>query len=158
MRRIDADALSAFVGDLRSTLHKEQSTFKAMTESEFEMKDNMLLNFQYAIDNTPTVEVNQIEFKAYNEGFKDGVEQGIKLSEDAQDEWIPVSERLPEIAKSCLVQLSNGYITMGKYHSIRGGSWVFIDTTIQFAYPKDSVIAWQPLPERYKEGGAENER
>lgn len=56
MRLIDADALSAFVGDLRSTLHKEQSTFKAMTEIEFNTRDYMLLNFQYAIDNAPTVE------------------------------------------------------------------------------------------------------
>lgn len=61
MRTIDADALSAFVGDLRSALHKEQSTFKAMTQSEFEIKDNMLLNFQYAIDNAPTVEPYQGE-------------------------------------------------------------------------------------------------
>lgn len=74
---------------------------------------------------------------------------------EEKNRWIPVSERLPEIATTCLVQLSNGYITMGKYHSIRGGSWVFIDTTIQFVYPKDSVIAWQPLPEPYKKEGAE---
>jgi len=56
MRTIDGDALSAFVGDLRSTLHKEQSTFKAMTEIEFNTRDYMLLNFQYTIDNAPTVE------------------------------------------------------------------------------------------------------
>ena len=56
MRTIDADALSAFVGDLRSTLHKEQTTFKAMTELEFNTRDYMLLNFQQTIDNAPTVE------------------------------------------------------------------------------------------------------
>lgn len=56
MRLIDADALSAFVGDLRSTLHKEQSTFKAMTEIEFNTRDYMLLNFQQTIDNAPTVD------------------------------------------------------------------------------------------------------
>ena len=33
------------------------------------------------IDNAPTVETSKIEHKAYNEGFKDGVEQGIRLSE-----------------------------------------------------------------------------
>lgn len=60
MRLGDLDALSAFVGDLRSSLHKEQSTFKAMTQSEFEIKDNMLLNFQYAIDNAPTVEPDKL--------------------------------------------------------------------------------------------------
>lgn len=56
MRPIDADALSAFVGDLRNTLHKEQSTFKAMTDIEFNTRDYMLLNFQQTIDNAPTVE------------------------------------------------------------------------------------------------------
>lgn len=56
MRMIDGDALSAFVGDLRSTLLKEQSTFKAMTPIEFNTRDYMLLNFQQVIDNAPTVE------------------------------------------------------------------------------------------------------
>lgn len=63
MRLGDLDALSAFVGDLRSTLHKEQSTFKAMTQSEFEIKDSMLLSFQYAIDNAPTVELTETEIQ-----------------------------------------------------------------------------------------------
>ena len=55
MRLIDADVLSAFVGDLRNALHKEQSKFKGMTPIEFDTRDYMLLNFQYAIDNAPTV-------------------------------------------------------------------------------------------------------
>lgn len=74
MRLGDLDALSAFVGDLRSTLHKEQSTFKAMTQSEFEIKDSMLLSFQYAIDNAPTVEPNLSE--VYQEGHYDGHIEG----------------------------------------------------------------------------------
>ena len=55
MRPIDADALSAFVNDLRSALHKEQSKFMGMTDIEFNTRDYMLLIFQYAIDNAPTV-------------------------------------------------------------------------------------------------------
>ena len=39
------------------------------------------------IDNASPVETSKIEHKAYNEGFKDGVEQGIKLSE-TPGEWI----------------------------------------------------------------------
>ena len=86
MRLGDLDALSAFVGDLRSTLHKEQSTFKAMTQSEFEIKDNMLLNFQYAIDNAPTVEAFTKEDMAgaYNEGYACGSRE----SERPKGEWI----------------------------------------------------------------------
>ena len=40
------------------------------------------------IDNAPIVEDWKLEHKAYNEGFKDGVDQGIKLSERPQGEWI----------------------------------------------------------------------
>ena len=39
------------------------------------------------IDNAPTVETSKIEYKAYNEGFKDGVEQGIRLSYRPQGKW-----------------------------------------------------------------------
>lgn len=38
------------------------------------------------IDEASTVETSKIEHKAYNEGFKDGVEQGIKLSQ-TPGEW-----------------------------------------------------------------------
>ena len=36
------------------------------------------------IDNASPIEINKIEYKAYNEGFKDGVEQGIRLSDRPQ--------------------------------------------------------------------------
>ena len=39
------------------------------------------------IDKAPTVETSKIEYKAYNEGFKDGVEQGIRLSYRPQGKW-----------------------------------------------------------------------
>lgn len=44
-------------------------------------------NAMELIDNAPTVVTNKIEFKAYNDGFKDGVEQGIKLEKRSQGEW-----------------------------------------------------------------------
>lgn len=40
------------------------------------------------IDNAPIVETSKIEYKAYNEGFKDGVDQGIKLSERPHGKWL----------------------------------------------------------------------
>lgn len=55
MRLGDLDDLSAYVADLRSMLCYEQSTFKAMTQSEFERKDSMLLHFQHLIEDVPTV-------------------------------------------------------------------------------------------------------
>ena len=71
------------------------------------------------------------------------------LEERPQGEWIPVSERLPEIATRCLVQLSDGHITIGEYFSIE--KWCLIETSYSIAFPKEVVIAWQPLPETYKE-------
>lgn len=41
----------------------------------------------YQINSALTVETSKIEYKAYNEGFKDGVEQGIKLSDRPQGKW-----------------------------------------------------------------------
>lgn len=96
MRNIDADALSAFVGDLRSTLHKEQSTFKAMTQREFEIKDNMYLNFQYAIDNAPTV---QPEYFPPCEDCNKKMEEirqaydNMKAMERPKGEWIIVRNK-----------------------------------------------------------------
>ena len=92
MRLIDADALSAFVGDLRSTLHKEQSTFKAMTEIEFNTRDYMLLNFQQTIDNVPTVCNDN-----YSMGYQDGVRK--VLSERPQGKWL--DEKLVAFHLTC---------------------------------------------------------
>lgn len=46
-----------------------------------ETMEELANTMEDAIDNAPTVETSKIEHKAYNEGFKDGVEQGIRLSE-----------------------------------------------------------------------------
>ena len=71
------------------------------------------------IDNAPTVEISKIEYKAYNEGFKDGVEQGIRLSDRPQGKWsrykrrcrmsndklndaIKTIKKLCEVQKTCI--------------------------------------------------------
>lgn len=75
MRLIDADALKTPIEDRIDNI----------PASEY---DNGWNNAIYAvideIDNAPTVETSKVEYKAYNDGFKDGVEQGIKLSEKPQ--------------------------------------------------------------------------
>lgn len=72
-------------------------------------------------------------------------DQAIDILEKSR--WIPVTERLPNIATKCLVTLSNGYITIGEYFSIE--KWTIIETSYGIVYPKESVIAWMPLPEPY---------
>lgn len=100
MRLGDLDALSAFVGDLRSTLHKEQSTFKAMTQSEFEIKDSMLLSFQYAIDNAPIVDLKDIYQEGHYDGHLEGYTKAIN-EERPQGEWKLVSNINNDIDVVC---------------------------------------------------------
>ena len=122
---------------------------KALTEAHINMK----LTFDIAtfncvmntIDNAPMVNISKIEHKAYNEGFKDGVDQGVKLSERPQGEWILVSERLPEE--------DNDYIITYKSFEENVVSKSWFNTRVGFAI--DNVIAWQPLPEPYKKGSKE---
>lgn len=76
----------------------------------------------------------------------------------SQDEWIPASERLPEEnicddgyhepSKWVLVQARNGHMYTTRYWT-RDKKNVWTD----LEYP-DDIIAWRPLPESYKEGGA----
>lgn len=97
----------------------------------------------YNIDNAPTVEL-----------LMGRMTNGVIIPiERPTGEWIPVSERLPEIATRCVVQLSNGYITIGEYFS--NEKWTIIETTIQFVYPKETITAWMPLPQPYKEEAEE---
>ena len=65
------------------------------------------------------------------------------------NEWIPCSERLPEKPKFC----DKGYLVQEKH--VRepfsaywdGSKWFDIDGEVI-----DEILAWQPLPEPYKEG------
>lgn len=70
--------------------------------------------------------------------------------------WIPCSERLPEDRKEKLVYLSSDRITVAVYNEHRlprsgysiGWGYRVPDSYIDFE--KETVIAWQPLPEPYK--------
>ena len=95
-----------------------------------------------------------VEMAGSPDDFPDEERECVHYSEcRPTGEWIPVSERVPEIATRCIVQLSNGYITIGEYFSI--AKWTLIETSLQFVYPKETVTAWMPLPQPYKEGGRE---
>ncbi len=73
------------------------------------------------------------------------------LEKRPQSEWIPVSDRLPDISERCIVQLTDGYITIGSYLGI--DNWMCKEIS-SYSYPTKCIIAWQPLPESYM-GGAE---
>ena len=93
-------------------------------------------------------------------------------SEKTQGEWIPVSERLPESRDWYLGLFKEpdtdfigipyicdyvGEVTKGTTNE----GWILrhctdVDTASDY-FRNLICIAWQPLPEPYKKGGAENE-
>lgn len=80
------------------------------------------------------------------------------IQQDEDDGWIPVDERLPEEDGTYLVTFKNGIkVCMVGYGSCErtvlghpiGHGWYSLEET-QY-YVEDSIIAWMPLPEPYKE-------
>ena len=62
-----------------------------------------------------------------------------------EQEWISVSERLPDDDRTKVVTLANGNVEAGYYSN---GDWWCVGDTI--ALENSTVIAWMPLPEAYK--------
>ena len=81
---------------------------------------------------------------------------------EQEPEWIPVSERLPDDRKKCLVTFKGGYVGIMCYASNLYGvdeydfcdekgmaGWFDYDRELGH-YSRDDVIAWLPLPTPYK--------
>ena len=68
--------------------------------------------------------------------------------------WIPVSERLPEIKmpyEECYLVTDGRFCWMAYY--IREKEWIFADcTNCKNKIDWTGIVAWQQLPEPYKEG------
>ena len=66
-------------------------------------------------------------------------------------EWVPTSERLPELREDVLVSLKNGrFFVCALFPGSAGQKYWWIgEEEIHFLF--DDVVAWRPLPEQYKE-------
>ena len=84
-------------------------------------------------------------------GVINGVMYSKKIVQEVAEEynggWIPCSERLPEECTEVLVsvkEIDDSFYTRTSW--AQDGVWVIKKTPLQ-----PTVIAWQPLPEPYKE-------
>ena len=77
----------------------------------------------------------------YREGYEQGKKDGMK--------WNPCSERFPEETGRFLVCYKSGDISVAKY----GYNTTHKYKCFWAGYVRaENIIAWQPLPEPYKEG------
>ena len=72
-------------------------------------------------------------------------------------QWIPCSERLPEInehhvSEPCIVYCSNGAYGFAELEeNFFGQVWWDCERDDEYHEPLGEVLAWMPLPEPYKE-------
>lgn len=101
----------------------------------------------YQIDNAPTVQPKYFppceDCNKKIEEIRQAYDK-MKVMKRPQGEWIAVKDKLPDTDGEYLVSLDNGRIVTADGRGI-------IDNH-DFA-PK--MLAWQPLPEPYKKGGAD---
>lgn len=100
-------------------------------------------------------DVNTSIRQAFEKGFRIGVKKG--ASTNRPQEWIPCSERLPDLNENgvsdmVLLCWSDGQMTVGAYqggHTFVGQAWPTARDC------RVTVTAWQPLPTPWK--GADDE-
>jgi len=140
MRLINAD-------ELKKVIHCEYSDDLGILEK---------------IDNAPTEpQVTVFAENASKEEIEDFKQELENVLKRPQGEWIPVSERLPKDRKLVLVTaywhetyqvMQASYFGEGE----KNGWWCVPFNNCGKHMRNDlHVIAWQPLPEPYKKGGAE---
>ena len=98
----------------------------------------------YACFPTEWVDEEQSKIHSY---YANKLTEILKLTEQYNNGWIPCSERLPEECTEVLVsvkEIDDSFYTRTSW--VQDGVWVIKKTPLQ-----PTVIAWQPLPEPYKE-------
>ncbi len=100
-------------------------------------------------------------FELFNAQFTNVIDCNSYEEKRPHGEWIPVSKELPEDMQEVLVwfeyyrygDYNCMYQTYGFCHVFDGKWSSFING--ETGWQDARIIAWQPLPEPYKKGGAE---
>ena len=93
------------------------------------------------------------EYKIQRKISKHDLEKALALYFNQKTEWIPVSERLPEVGHRVLFNMKNDEIYIGTLYTSRhndGFKITLEPTGIAYVYALENVKAWMPLPEPYK--------
>lgn len=118
------------------------------TEMEGECM-KVVQQYGFDVDKEELTKALMYDRQQYEKGYAEGYE--------AAKQWIPCSERLPETNESVLCWAKStarggDVCFVGSCHN---GFWFFQSSADTHSFPGQYVIvAWQPLPEAYKEGGA----
>lgn len=72
-----------------------------------------------------------------------------EVAEEYNDDWIPCSERLPDIEVDVLLTLRSLDIYTGFRATIDG--YFYVDYIHGKYVPFDDIVAWKPLPKPYIE-------
>lgn len=109
-----------------------------------------------ALNGSPTLTGEERTVETYKELLTECIK--VLPSVENKGEWIPVTERLPKDHEEVLIYLSTNRITIGLYNShilpirpYKPIGWGVKAQTAVHNFCSDDVIAWQPLPEPYKE-------
>ena len=92
--------------------------------------------------------INEDVSEVYNDAINIAIE-----ALQQEPKWIPVTERLPEEGLTVLILAENGHIEFGQRDEDK---WEWLAESIADYWTEaEEVIAWQPLPEPYKESDGE---